>query len=175
MPVFVIEPIESVEESGVSSPVGAVALGSAAGVDWFKASVIPAAGRAPTRRELTVAHHELPAMRQLKSSVRRKIEAEQGCIYDLVADQAKQIEALTVLVSRMAADYLGGPVLSDEQRAIYLARVSAVIEGLDSGDLKLRGDAEDADDMLDRVLYRASRINEIVEDEYLPRRAWIMS
>ena len=175
MPIFVIEPTENGEESGVSSPVGAQALGSAAGVDWFKASVIPAAGRAPTRREITVAHHELPAMRQLKSSVRRKIESEQGCIYDLVADQAKQIEALTVLVSRMAADYLGGPAMSNEHRAAYLARVSAVIEGLDNGTLKLRGDAEGTDDMLNRVLHRASRINEIVEEEYLTRRNTVMS
>ena len=75
----------------------------------------------------------------------------------------------------MAAEYLGGPALSNEQRAAYLSRVSAVIEGLDNGTLKLRGDAEDTDDMLNRVLSRASRINEIVEEEYLTRRNTVMS
>ena len=150
-------------------------LGWAAGLLWYRDADAPEGSREPTAEELAKANLELPAIRQLKASTRRRIEAEMGCVYDIVADQAKQIEALTVLVARLSADYLGGTAMDAVTKATYLARVEHIVSSLDSGSLTLRGGAEDTDDMLNRVLYRASRINEIVETEYLPRRAGVMS
>lgn len=151
------------------------AQGWAAGVLWYRDADAPEGSREPTEEELAIALLELPAIRQLKASTRRKIEAEVGDVHELLADQAKQIEALTVMVCRMAADYLGGTAMNDATRATYLARVESVVSALDSGSLTLRGAAEGPDDMLARVLARTSRINQIVGEEYLPRRNEVLS
>lgn len=175
MKTFVIEPIESEDGARPSEPQGSRALGHAAGVRWYQADTIPSEGREPTPDELAKASIELPSIRQAKESVRRKIQGEMGDLHDIVADQAKQIEALTALVSRMAAEYFGGTQMSVESKFTYLARVESVIAALDSGAQRIRGDMEGADDMLQKMLLRTSRINEIVETEYLPRRAGVLS
>jgi len=174
MPLFVIETPGDDEDSPLSAPQGAQAMGHAAGVRWYKAAAIPSEGREPTDEELAAALLELPAIRQLKSSVRRRIEREVGDLHEIVADQSRQIEALTALVCRMAADLLGGTPLSEDTRTTYLARVESVVAALDSGTLILRGDQEGADDMLAKVMGRTSRVNQIVGDEYLPRRNEVM-
>jgi len=163
----VFEPIEDQE-----NPPGAI--GWAAGVVWYRNNDAPAEAREPTEQELAQALLELPAIRSLKQSVHRKIEAEVGDVHEILADQAKQIEALTALVSRMTADYLGGTTMDDTTKATYLARVEMVVGALDSGQLVLRGDQEGTDDMLAKVMARTSRINEIVGEEYLPRRNELM-
>jgi len=117
---------------------------------------------------------ELPAIRQLKASVRRRIESEMGDLHEVVADQSRQIEALTALVCRMAAEHLGGTAMDQATKDTYLARVETVVAALDSGQLVLRGDQEGADDMLAKALARTSRINQIVGEEYLPRRNEVM-
>src|SRR5690554_74494 len=139
--------------------------GWAAGVLWYQDADAPEGSREPTEQERAAALLELPAIRQLKANARRKIEAEMGDLHELVADQAKQIEALTALVSRMAADYLGGTAMSEETKGVYLARVESIVSALDSGSLTLRGDLEAPDAMLMRLLGRANRINEIIADE----------
>lgn len=175
MPLFVIETIDTTDDTPQPEPQGAQSLGHAAGVRWYKAATIPQSGRAPTSDELAKAHLELPAMRQLKATARRKIENEMGDLHDLLADQAKQIEALTALVSRMAAEYLGGTTMSETAKATYLQRVEAVVGALDSGAITLRGDMEEAGEMIMRTLERSDRINEIVGNEYLPGRNEVLS
>jgi len=159
----VFEPVEDQE-----NPPNA--QGWAAGVLWYQDADAPAGSREPTEQEMSAALLELPAIRQLKANARRKIEAEMGDLHEMVADQSKQIEALTVLVCRMAAEYLGGTVMDQVTKDTYLARVEMVVGALDSGQLVLRGGQEDTDDMLAKVLARTSRINQIVAEEYLPRR-----
>jgi len=176
MPLFVIESIDTtIDDAPRPSPQGAQSLGHAAGVRWYKGDPVPAEGRAPTEAELSTALLELPAIRQLKARARRRIESEVGDLHEIVADQAKQVEALTALVCRMAAEQLGGTAMDAATKATYLARVEMVVGALDSGALVLRGDQEGADDMLAKVLARTSRVNEIVGEEYLPRRNELLS
>lgn len=175
MPLFVIEPLDTADDTPQPEPQGAQPLGHAAGLRWYKDTAIPSEGREPTDEEMSAALLELPAIRQLKAFARRKIEREVGDVYEILADQSRQIEALTALVCRMAADSLGGTVMDETTKAAYLARVESVVGALDSGALVLRGDAEGADDMLAKVMSRTSRINQIVAEEYLPRRNGFMS
>jgi len=174
MPLFVIEPSDTLEDTALSEPQDAQHLGHAAGVRWYKAASIPPEGREPTAAEVQQAMLELPAIRQLKAAARRKIESEVGDVHEILADQAKQIEALTALLVRLTAETLGGTVMSDATRATYLARAENVIAALDSGALTLRGDAEGADDMLAKVMARTNRINQIIGTEYLPRREGVL-
>ena len=175
MPLFVIELVDTQDDERPLEPEGAQSLGHAAGVRWYKAGTIPAEGRAPTVDELATANLELPAIRNLKASTRRKIETEVGDLHEIVADQAKQIEALTVMLCRLSAEYLGGTAMSDTAKTTYLARVENVLSAIDSGALQLRGDLEGTDDMLEKTLARTNRINEIVGDDYLPKRDGVLS
>ncbi|CAH1044565.1 hypothetical protein [Halomonas sp. TD01] len=175
MPLFVIEPIDTQNGERQTEPQGAQSLGHAAGVRWYKADAIPTEGRAPTTDEMTAANLELPAIRNLKASARRKIEAEVGDLHEVVADQAKQIEALTVMLCHLSAEYLGGKVMSEVAKTTYLARVQKVLSAIDSGALQLRGDLEGTDDMLEKTLYRTNRINEIVGSDYLPQRESLLN
>ena len=170
MSLFVVKSIETQDDERQPTPVGADYLGYAAGARWYKADAVPAEGRTPTDAELAAANLELPAIRNLKASTRRKIEAEVGDLHEIVADQAKQIEALTVMVCRLSAEYLGGTAMTADDKTTYLSRVEDVLAAIASGDLVLRGDLEGADDMLQKTLARTNRINEIVGAEYLPRR-----
>lgn len=164
---------ESEQPDTITLPDGALALGHAAGLAWYRlphGALAPAGSRVPTPAEVDQARLSLPAVLSLKASVRRRIEADVGGVHELIADQAKQIEALTALTARLAVEHFGGQAVSEEDRANYLARWQAVIDALDSGDVTMRSDEEPAGDMIMRVLSRSSRINKIIADEYLPRR-----
>ena len=174
MPLFVIESAIETEDERQPDPEGAQALGHAAGVRWFKAPTIPKEGRAPTDEELMIANLDLPSIRNLKASTRRKIEAEVGDLHEIVADQAKQIEALTLMLCRLSAEYLGGTTMDAGTKETYLARVETVLGAIEQGHLVLRGDLEGTDDMLQKTLSRTNRINEIVGSEYLPRRNGVL-
>ena len=149
-------------------------LGFAAGVAWYRDADAPEGSREPTAEELAAANLGLPAIRSLKASTRRKIEAEVGDLHEIVADQAKQIEALTVMLCRLSAEYLGGTAMTDTDKTTYLARVETVLGAIEQGHLVLRGDLEGTDDMLQKTLSRTNRINEIVGSEYLPRRNGVL-
>ncbi|MDT0499716.1 MULTISPECIES: hypothetical protein [unclassified Halomonas] len=166
-------PNDADEPADIQLPEGALALGSAAGLAWYKlphGALAPSGSRAPTTDELAAARLELPAVMRLKQAARRKIEREVGDLHEVVADQARQIEALTALLCRLTADQLGGTAMDVATRDRYLARAESVVAALDSGELTLRGDAEGTDDMLAKVVARANAINEIITAEYLPRR-----
>lgn len=166
-------PNDADEPAEIQLPEGTLDLGSAGGLAWYKiphGEMAPAGSRAPTADELSGARLELPAVVSLKQSARRRIEREVGDVHEIIADQARQIEALTALGARMAADYLGGTQMDAETKASYLARVESIVSALDSGALTLRGEAGGPDDMLAKTLDRANRINRIIAEEYLPRR-----
>lgn len=153
-------------------------LGFAGGVEWHRlpeGASLPSGARAPTDNEMIKARLELPAIRHLKNNARRRIEAEVGDVHEILADQAKQIEALTALTARLAADYLGGTSMDATTQTNYLSRVEVIVSALDSGSLSLRGDMEATDEMIIKVLERANRINEIITQEYLPRRDGVLS
>lgn len=175
MPLFVIEPIETQDDERPSTPQGVQSLGHAAGVRWYKGDAVPDEGRAPTDGEMATAKRELPAIRQLKASARRRIADEVGDADDIIADQARQIEALTTLSVRLAQIVLGGETLDPELQQRYLERITPVANALDNGSLFLRGDIENAGDMLARVQGRTDAINRIIANEYLPRRDGVLS
>lgn len=169
MPLFVVQPSDDADEP--RDQPDAQHLGYAAGVRWYKGETMPMDGRPPTAEELSKANLDLPAIRQIKASTRRKIESEVGDLHEIVADQAKQIEALTVMLCRLSAEYLGGTAMTADEKSRYLARVETVLGAISTGHLTLRGDLEGTDDMLQKTLSRTNRINEIVGSEYLPKRA----
>tara|TARA_E500000305_G_C3947050_1_gene200320 strand:- start:139 stop:678 length:540 start_codon:yes stop_codon:yes gene_type:complete len=153
-------------------------LGAAGGLDWYRipeGATAPAGTRAPTDAELNSARLDLPPVRQLKASARRRIEAEAGDIHDIVADQARQIEALMALAVRLGQVVLGGETLDPDVQHRYLDRIAPLAQALDNGSLTLRGDLEDPDAMLARMQARTDRINDIIAAEYLPRRAELLN
>lgn len=160
-------------DTALALPDGTQPLGHAAGVQWYRIPVgatAPAETREPTADELAIAKLELPAIVQLKASARRRIREEIGDIDDVVADQARQIEALTALSVRLAQVVLGGEVLNPAVATRYYDRITPVAQALDSGTLTLRGDMEGAAEMLARMLDRANRTNQIIGEHYLPKR-----
>lgn len=171
-------PNDADEPTDITLPEGTLKLGHAAGLEWYRlphGALAPSGSRAPADDELALARLTLPAIKTLKAAARRRIETEVGDVYELLADQARQIEALTALGARMAAEFLGGTEMSAEHRANYLQRVEAIVAAMDSGALTLRGEAEGADDMLMRLLDRADRTNRIIIDDYLPRRDKVLA
>ena len=161
------------EPQSLELPEGARSLGAAAGLDWYQlpaGSETPIDARSPTPAELVQAKRHLPAVRQLKAAVRRRIEHEVGDIDDLLADQARQIEALTALSVRLAQVVFGGESLDAELKQRYVDRITPVAAALDDGSLLLRGDLEGAADMLASVQARTDAINRIIADDYLPTR-----
>jgi len=156
-------------------PIPPNSLGWAGGIAWYRDADAPDGSREPTTNELAAANLELPAIRNLKASAQRKIEAEVGDVYEILADHSKQIEALTVMICRLSADILGGTQLSDEERQKYLVRVETVIGAIAAGHLTLRGDLEGADDMLQKTLMRTDKVNRIIGDAYLPQLRRLIS
>lgn len=102
-----------------------------------------------------------------KSALRAKIAEDVGDIHDLIADQAKTLEFLFVLVARMADEFLGGTAIPADRKAEYLARVQAVTGALDASAITLRGDYTQPDKMLQDVLGKTDLINKLVKSDYV--------
>jgi len=105
----------------------------------------------------------------LKQGLRKRVASEVGDLHDLIADQSKIIEFLYVMLARLTADYFGGDPMPQEDRDRYLARAQAVLLAIDSGQAVLRGSFEDMDAVLQNMIQRQSRINELVRDEYVAK------
>lgn len=105
-----------------------------------------------------------------KQQLRRDIEQEGlGDLADLLADQAKIIEMLYVMTARITADYLGGTPIQENHKPVYLARAEAVINAIDSGAITLRADFDDMDKILQDVMSKQSRVNQLVRDNYVTK------
>lgn len=102
-----------------------------------------------------------------KECLRGSIEVDAGDLHDLVADCMKLVEYTTLLSVRIAADYLGVKSMEEPVRQSYKNRVAGFLDMLDSGDLVIRGDFEDPDAMMGRMLIRYSKIQEKVRDDYI--------
>ncbi len=104
-----------------------------------------------------------------KQSLRRDIENNIGDVHDLLADQAKTIEFLFVMVARMAEEFLGGAAITPATRTEYLARVQSITGALDAGAVTLRGDFTQPDKMLTEVLGKTDAINKMVKAQYVDK------
>lgn len=101
-----------------------------------------------------------------KRQVRLNIETEVGDVHDLIADCMKLIELNMVLTARLAGDYLGTNKFTEETKSAYSNRVDSFLGAVDSGALLIRGDYEDPDKMLAKLISSVDKINRLVKDKY---------
>lgn len=101
-----------------------------------------------------------------KAVLRRVIEDEVGDVQDLIADNMRMTEFALMLTLRVSREMLGGTPMAAEEKATYLERVDAVLDAVDGGQLLIRGDIENAGSMMERLMPRYSRLNQLVRDEY---------
>lgn len=108
----------------------------------------------------------LQVPRLQKENFRRKIELEIGDVQDLLADCMKMCEFALVLSARISNEVLQGIQIPEPTRSAYAQRVALFVGALDSGGIRLRTDSEDPLDMMNRIMTRYTRINELYESEY---------
>ena len=109
---------------------------------------------------------KLKAVRPHKAFARMKIDAV-GDVYDLVADAMKLIEFNMMLTARLAGDLWGTNPIEEAKKAEYAARNKAFLDAVEAGAITLRGDFEDMDTVMARLMGRVSTINELVRDHYV--------
>lgn len=101
-----------------------------------------------------------------KNSTRAKIE-EIGDIYDLLADAMKLIEFNMMLTSRLAGDVWGTHPIDAAKKLEYSTRNGAFLDAVGSGAVTLRGDFEDMNILMSKMMSRYSQINTVVRDNYI--------
>ena len=102
-----------------------------------------------------------------KEYIRLLIEKDVGDIYDLLADAMKLIEFNMLLTARLAGDLWGTNPLDTDKKAVYAQRNKYFLEAVDAGDVTLRGDFEDMNTVMEKMLERVSTINCLVRDKYI--------
>ena len=109
---------------------------------------------------------KLKAVRPHKAFARMKVE-DIGDVYDLIADAMKLIEFNMMLTARLAGDLWGTNPIDATKKAEYAGRNKAFLDAVEAGDITLRGDFEDMDTVMARLMGRVSTINELVRDHYV--------
>lgn len=102
----------------------------------------------------------------LKAELRKQLDISVGDLADIVADQSKLNEFALVLLLRLTADYFGVQKMSDEVKATYQARVMSVLSAIDSGDLLIRGEFDNPDNMITEIAPRYTAMQQKVR-QYL--------
>ena len=103
-----------------------------------------------------------------KDVVRRRIELEVGDVHDMVADSMRLCEFAIALSVRVSHEVLTGEQMDPAVREAYTDRVSTVKEALDSGAIVLRSDLEDPTQMMQRLMTRYTKINDLIAESYKP-------
>lgn len=101
-----------------------------------------------------------------KQFARMKIE-EIGDVYDLLADAMKLIEFNMMLTARLAGDLWGTHPIDATTKATYAARNGSFLDSVGSGGITLRGDFDDMNVLMSKLMDRYSQINQIVRDNYV--------
>ena len=101
-----------------------------------------------------------------KAFARMKVE-DIGDVYDLIADAMKLIEFNMMLTARLAGDVWGTNVIPEDKKALYAARNKGFLDAVEAGAITLRGDFDDMDTLMARLMWRYSKINEVVRDAYV--------
>ena len=113
---------------------------------------------------------ELKKQRFVKSRkdfARLFIENEIGDIQDLIADAMKLIEFNLMLTARLAGDVWGLSPIDAATKQTYAERNKTFLDAVDAGQITLRGDFEDVNEMMIKMFDRVSKINNIVRDKYV--------
>lgn len=101
-----------------------------------------------------------------KAFARMKVE-DIGDVYDLIADAMKLIEFNMMLTARLAGDMWGTNPIPEDKKALYAARNKGFLDAVEAGAITLRGDFDDMDTLMTRMMSRYSQINEVVRDAYV--------
>lgn len=120
-------------------------------------------------QEVTLSNEEkeqLKLQRPNKSFARMKIE-DVGDMQDFIADAMKLIEFNMMLTARLAGDLYGTNPIDSETKEVYKTRNKAFLDAVDSGAVTLRGDFDNMDVVMARLLERVSKTNQIVRDSYI--------
>jgi len=115
-----------------------------------------------TQEEKELLKAQLPH----KEFVRMKIEGVED-IYDLVADCMKLIEFNMMLTARLAGDIWATNPIQEDKKALYAARNKGFLDAVDVGAITLRGNFDDMDTLMVRLMSRYSKINEVMRDVYV--------
>ena len=109
---------------------------------------------------------QLKLQRPNKSFARMKLE-DVGDMQDFIADAMKLIEFNMMLTARLAGDLWGTNPIEEAKKAEYAGRNKAFLDAVEAGAITLRGDFEDMDTVMARLMVRVSTINELVRDHYI--------
>jgi len=101
-----------------------------------------------------------------KAFARMKVE-DIGDVYDLIADAMKLIEFNMMLTARLAGDIWGTNPIPEDKKALYAARNKGFLDAVEADAITLRGDFDDMDTLMARLMSRYSQINEVVRDVYV--------
>jgi len=115
-----------------------------------------------TQEEKELLKAQLPH----KEFARMKVE-DIGDVYDLIADAMKLIEFNMMLTARLAGDMWGTNPIAEDKKALYAARNKGFLDAVEAGAITLRGDFDDMDALMTRLMSRYSQINEVVRDVYV--------
>lgn len=102
-----------------------------------------------------------------KSNARYFIDKEVGDAQDLIADAMKLIEFNMMLTARLAGDLWGTNPIDSTTKEAYKARNKAFLDAVEAGAITLRGDFDDMDLVMQRLLGRVSKTNQLVRDNYV--------
>lgn len=111
---------------------------------------------------------KLKALMPHKEFVRMKV-SDIGDTKDLIADAMKLIEFNMMLTARLAGDIYGTNPIDAQTKELYKARNKAFLDAVDAGAITLRGDFDNMDATMQRLLGRVSKINEAVRDNYIEK------
>ena len=109
---------------------------------------------------------QLKLQRPNKSFARMKLE-DVGDMQDFIADAMKLIEFNMMLTARLAGDLWGTNPIEESKKAEYAGRNKAFLDAVEAGAITLRGDFEDMDTVMARLMGRVSKVNELVRDHYV--------
>jgi hypothetical protein len=119
-----------------------------------------------TENEKDLLRKQVYAIGQ-KAGTRHFIAKDIGDVHDLLADAFKLIEFNMMLTARLAGDWLETNPIEPVTKAVYAARNKAFLDAVDGGEITLRGDFDNMDLVMSRLLARTSRSNEIARDYYV--------
>lgn len=144
----------------VSVPDGVTAPKQPKKIKWTRVDTITSELNSKLRRLRPIAIR--------KDNLRDIIEESVGDVHDLIADNMRLTEFALMLSLRSSREQLGGTPMTEEEKTRYLERIDAVLSAVESGEVLIRGDVENASDMMLRLMTRYSKINEAVRDHYKP-------
>jgi len=119
--------------------------------------------------ETELANKALANKIMLKLELREKIYKDVGDIDDLIADMSKRIDLIERLVMRIFYFILNKQDVPQELLDAYLPMIANYITAVDSGQVKMRADLEDPQEVFNSLAVRYTTITNLVKTEYFDK------